>query len=356
MRRLIRQVHAYVGLVLSFLLLVFAITGSALVYKEAFWRLTYPELRIPQPQLTPDQMARAFASAEEAFGSRLRSIKLPEPGVPALHLYLESGEAFLSAENYRVIDEWGVRDRPMAWLFDLHAHLMAGESGEIFGGWISLLGVLLAVTGLVLWWPARRQFRWRNLLPLGWHRRDLIAWHRDLGLVFTPLLLVLLLSAAGLVFYTAAGTMLNALFGDESPAVFVAEAPPVESPPLADAAVLEEVERQFPDARIVFYYPAREGNAFHEFRLKQPCELHPNGRSYLYVSLQGEVMERIDPCLYGPGEKVLHSTYPLHAGKADSQIYKFLVFLGGLVLAALAGSGFLAYARKLGWIRQGSDG
>lgn len=344
------------GLALSLFLFVFAITGSALVYKEALWRIAHPELRIDDPSLTAAEFAEGIRAADRQFGERVRSVKFPEPGVPAFHLYLEGGEAFLDVGDFRVIDEWTPRSRPTALLFDLHAHLMAGERGEIVGGWISLAGVLLAVTGLILWWPTRRQFRWRHLLPHGLARRHLIAWHRDLGLVFTPLLLILLLSAAGLVFYNTAGALLNGMFGDEPPLAVTPEVARTADPPLADAAILDQVALSFPDARPVFYYPPSADAAFHEFRLKQPCELHPNGRSYLYLSLEGDVIERVDPCLNGPGEKLLHATYPLHAGKADSAVYKLLVFLGGLVLAALSFSGFIAYATRLGWIRRSAAG
>lgn len=282
-----------------------------------------------------------------AFGNEVRSIKMPEPGVPAYHLYLTDGEAFLSVDDYRVIDEWGPRDRVMSFLFDLHAHLMAGERGERIGGWISLLGVLLSVTGLVLWWPTRAQFRWRNLLPSGWSRRKLIAWHRDLGLIGTPILLVLLLSGSGLVFYETAGALLNGMFGD--PPVRVTTPTSAEGPEvvLADQTMLARVDAEFPDARLVFYYPPAPGAGYNEFRLQQPCELHPNGRSFLYLDAAGETLLKTDACDLPPGERTLHAMYPLHSGKADSHAYKLLTFLGGIVLALLSAGGAVSYGKKL---------
>jgi len=339
-----------VGLALSVAMLVLALTGSALVYKEAYWRLVYPELRVAAPTPTPEEQAAAIEAAADAFGERLRSVKFPEPGVAGYHLYLEGGEAFLSIGDHRVIDEWGSRDRLMSFLFDLHAHLLAGEAGERVGGVISLLGVFLAVTGLVLWWPARRQFRVRHLLPSGVRRRDLIAWHRNLGLVSTPILLVVLLSGSGLVFYATAGKLLNRLFGDPP---HTASAPRNEPrPPVqpADAGILLRVKEEFPEARLVFYYPPGAAAGHHEFRLKQPCELHPNGRSYLYLDGAGRVLAKEDGCAIAPGQVALHATYPLHSGKVDSALYRLAVFLSGLVLAALSASGAIAYARKLGWL------
>lgn len=344
---MLRQLHLWVGLALSLFLFVLGATGSALVYKEAYWRLVYPELRAPAPALAMEQHAAAFAAAVAEFGDELRSIKLPEPGVAAYHLYLTGGEAFLAAADARVIDRWATRDRVMSWLFDLHAHLMGGEKGERVGGVIGLLGTLLSLTGLVLWWPARRKFSPRHLLPVGTSRQRLIQWHRDLGVVTTPLLLVLLLTGSGLVFYTIAGVLLGGLLGDPAP---VAETPaagagaPVA---LADAAMLTRVREEFPTARLVFYYPPAAGATYHEFRLKQPCELHPNGRSFLYLDAAGRVLQKTDACAATATERTLHALYPLHAGKTPSGVYKLLTFLGGIALAALALSGVWAYVRQL---------
>ena len=332
---------------MSLLLFVLALTGSALVYKEAYWRLVYPELRAAAPQLGPGDHARAIAAAEGAFGLNLRSVKLPEPGVSAYHLYLRDGEAFLSAVDHRVIDEWRPRERVMSFLFDLHAHLMAGDAGERVGGVISLLGVFLSLTGIVLWWPTRSKFALRNLLPLGMSRHALRVWHRDLGIISTPLLLVLLLSGSALVFYTTAGRILNGMFGDAPPVSVVPAhdaGPPVA---LTDSAMLSRVADEFPGARLVFYYPPRDDIGYNEFRIKQSCELHPNGRSYLYLDAAGRVLAKSNPCVMPPGERTLHASYPLHCGKTESGLYKLAVFLGGIVLAVLSLSGAITYLQKL---------
>ena len=334
------------GLALSLLLFVLGVTGSALVYKEAYWRAVYPQLRVPEPVLGVHDHAAAIAAARREFGASLRSVKLPEPGVPAYHLYLTDGEAFLAAHDHQVVDRWRASERLMSSLFDLHAHLLAGERGERVGGVVGLLGTVLALTGLVLWWPARRRFSLRHAFPVGRSRARLIQWHRDLGVLATPILLVLLLSGSGIVFYSTAGALLNGIFGDRPPAV--AAAPTGGSPvALADAALLMRVNEEFPRARLVFYYPPAPGARYSEFRLKQPCELHPNGRSYLYLDAAGRVLRKTDACAAAPGERALHALYPLHSGKTPSDFYRFLTFLGGIALAALSLSGVWAYVRQL---------
>lgn len=328
---------------------MYGITGAALIYKEAYWRMVYPELRIADPQLSATDHAGAIRAAVLEFGGELRSIKMPEPGVPAYHLYLEDGEAFLSLDDHGLIDRWRPTDRVMSFLFDLHAHLVSGDRGEQVGGVLGLIGVLLSLTGLVLWWPTRRRFALRNLLPTGMSRQKLVVWHRDLGLVTTPILLVLLLTGSGLVFYNTAGTLLNGLFGDPP----IVASTPLKSgftAPLADAALLARVESEFPQARLTFYYPPGEGLGYNEFRLKQPCELHPNGRSFLYLDPTGDVLQKDDACGVPAGQRALHAIYPLHSAKADSAIYKLVAFLGALALVVISFSGALGYMKKLRWI------
>jgi uncharacterized iron-regulated membrane protein len=344
-----------VGLVLSVVLLVLALSGSALVYKEAWWRVVHPELRGGPPDLTHADHAAGVAGAQQRFGEELRSVKFPEPGVPAYHLYLQDGEAFLAPDGRTVIDRWRPGERPASFLFDLHAHLLAGDAGERVGGVVALLGVVLVVSGVILWWPARRRFRLTGLLPGGLSRRQLLPSHRDMGLLATPLLLILLLTGAGIVFYGTAGALLNGLMGGGEVRSEAAPAgdgsaglPGPESAPLT-ASMLADVARAFPDARPVFYYPPDEAatRPVHGFRLKRPCELHPNGRTWVYLDGAGTVLRTVDACTQPPGQRSLHALYPLHAGKSGSGPYKAAVFAGGLVLAWISASGALAYLAGL---------
>ena len=346
LRRWIRWLHLVVGLAVSVLMFVFALTGAALVYKEAYWRLVYPELR-GTTQLTAADHAAAVAAAEREFGDEIRNIKLPEPGVNAYHLYLADGEAFLATDDYRVIDRWKPSQRAMAFLFDVHAHLTAGDVGERIGGVVGLFGVFLAVTGIYLWWPTRRRFSLRgSILPRGIARHHLIAWHRDMGLIWSPALLVLLLTAGGLVFYETAGRVLSLVMSNGSPAA--GAAPPTTTSHVAlTPALFTRASSVFPDARVVFYYPPAKDAPVHRFRMRRSCELHSNGRTFVTVDGAGEVLEAADACAMGASTRAQHAFYPLHSGKAMGGVYKLLILLASLVLAVLAASGVLAYARKL---------
>lgn len=375
-RALLRSAHLWAGLVLSLLLLVLGATGSVLVLKQPYWRLVYPELRRETAHLGPADHAGAIRAAREHFGDALRSVKLPQPGVGAYHLYLTDGEAFMSVGDHRVIDRWRPRERPMALVFDLHAHLMAGHTGERVGGVVGVLGVFLVLTGVYLWWPARRRFNLRTLLPTGFSRSKLLPGHRDLGVLATPILLILLLTGSGMVFYGTAGALLNGVLSDRAPtpegppeAVVIdaagGTAAPTASITLTSAAsaasavaargdravgatadAIRTARDVFPDGRIVFYYPPDE-RGIRGFRIKQSCELHPNGRSYAYLDADGRVLKSVSACDQPTGQRALYAVYPLHAGMLDSGAYAILTFFGGLALTLISATGAAAYIAKL---------
>jgi len=51
-------------------------------------------------------------------------------------------------------------------------------------------------------------------------------------------------------------------------------------------------------------------------------------------------------------QKALYAVYPLHAGKAGSDIYRFLVFLGGAALTWISATGAASYLAQLLTLRR----
>ena len=85
----------------------------------------------------------------------------------------------------------------IAWILDLHDNLLAGETGRTVNGIGAILLVVLAVTGVVIWWPGTRNWR-RSLfvdLRSSWKR---LNWnlHSVLGIWF--LMFVLLWGVTGI--------------------------------------------------------------------------------------------------------------------------------------------------------------
>jgi uncharacterized iron-regulated membrane protein len=79
--------------------------------------------------------------------------------------------------------------RAVVWSADLHNELLFGDVGKRINGVGSVLVSVLAVTGIVLWWPGTRL--WRRGLTVQWRARwPRFNWdlHHAVGFWFFPLL------------------------------------------------------------------------------------------------------------------------------------------------------------------------
>lgn len=377
---LLRKLHLYSGLILSLALLLLALSGVALLYKNEYWALRYQQ--IDEQDVVPEaaNLATAIERAYQHYGARLGSLKMPEPDLAAYHVYLpDHEEALLDINNHGIIDEWQPSQRLMGLLFDIHAHLMAGDRGEIVVGIIGLIAGLMAVSGLILWWPTRKTFSWKRLWPKDLSRRSLLSWHRDAGMVLSPLLLLFMLSGSAMVFYTSVQKGLNALFGDPVPQIVLPSGTAVDveslllplstgasaqtaertlrfstaALPLPDADTLARVQQALHGARLTFYYADALPQGFHRFRLKRDCELHPNGLSFVYTDAHnGDIVHVKDACAMPTGERITNMIYPLHAAKTGGELYRVLALLTALVLTGLSVTGVVTYVQQLRRQRQ----
>ena len=201
-RRVIFQIHLWTGLGVGLYILVVSITGSAVVYSGALYRwATPPRLVIAPsgPPMTEDQLREAAARAY--------------PGYRVIKLYKFSGETApveiaLEADGTRRLrlfdpytgqdlrDSVPARIRLVSGLIDLHANLLAGDTGRILNGIGGLLCILLALTGGLVWWPGVT--KWRRSLTLhrgvGWKRFN---WDLHSSIGWWSLVFVLLFGVTG---------------------------------------------------------------------------------------------------------------------------------------------------------------
>ena len=192
LRLLHRWTGGFVGLVLALL----GLSGALLVHKEAFLRATVPHAADAQRQDTATLAAattRIFAAED-----RPRSIVLATDRLGLHKLSYKSERGAYADQDGNIVQSWTSNwARPEVWLFDFHHHLFNGDAGEIVGGVVGLIGLGFVVTGLILWWPTRRMFRFR-LWPKAAKRAAIVHHHRDLGAWVAPLLILSLTTGAAM--------------------------------------------------------------------------------------------------------------------------------------------------------------
>lgn len=177
-RRALFQVHLWTGIGLGLYIMAVSLTGSVLVYRNELYRAATRDPIIVSPagpRLTADALTQAAIRAHPGFVvDRVYEVKNPNQAViVSLVRGDEKRERLFdpySGQDLGSSIEWGIR--VMSWLLDLHDNLLFARTGRLVNGAGALCLILVACTGMVIWWPGIQT--WRRSLML--HRR--VSWPR----------------------------------------------------------------------------------------------------------------------------------------------------------------------------------
>ena len=203
LRNAVFQIHLWSGISFGLYIFFISVTGSVLVYRNELYVAATPRPIISksaEPRLSDDQLA---AAARRAFSGYevVRVVRAANPD-QAVDVWLERGDE----TKRRLFDPRSGTDlgnsvaagiRLVSTLIRLHDNLLGGPTGRKVNGIGALALLVVAITGLGIWWPGIDM--WRRNLTL--HRG--ISWqhlasdlHSSVG--FWSLGFVLVFGASGL--------------------------------------------------------------------------------------------------------------------------------------------------------------
>lgn len=335
--RFIDLLHRWAGGLVGLALAVLGLSGALLVHKDAWLRATLLSAADAQERSIPAISAALdtiYAGSEAPRAVVLASDTL---GVHILRFKDEAGA--YADQNGAIVARWSTpADRIETWVFDLHHHLLAGETGEIIAGGLGLAGLVFVITGCILWWRTRRTFRLR-LLPARTSIPAIRRHHRDLGIVAAPLLVMVMLTGAMLIFKPVAAFVLSPFSAPTE--MTAATTPPQQKggamPKNSDwRKLLETAHQQFPDAEPrVIILPRKPGGLL-SLRVRQPGEWLPNGRTTLWFDPANGRLVQVDDALTAPlGSRMFNMVFPLHAAKIGGLAYRLVMTAVGLALFML---------------------
>lgn len=323
--KLLSSIHRWAGGFIGLLLAVLGLSGALLVWEGSWVRL--PGASDP----VAENLSSIVAISERAAAAgALSRITFAGPETALHHIVFRDGSGAYARQDGAIVERWhDEMERPEWWLFDLHHHLFAGETGETITGIAGLAGIAFVVTGLILWWRSRRRFSLR-LLPSSMKPGPIVQHHRDLGAIAAPLLLLSLLTGVSMLFPSVP----DMLLGPPPQAV------DATSPDRGDASAIESALAQskarFPGAALRRISLPAEPGAPISVRLKQQFEWTPNGRTQLtFDGRSGRLLTIEDPALGSTGNLVRDSFYPVHSAKVGGVGMKLLMTFSGLALGLL---------------------
>ncbi|MFN3818102.1 PepSY-associated TM helix domain-containing protein [Blastomonas sp.] len=333
--RTLDWLHRWTGGLIGLVLVVLGLSGTVLVHRDAWIML---------PHAGDAQVAdnAAVAGALEQImadpASRPTSVLFASDSFGLNRLSFADKSGAYTDQNGAVVATWqSLWERPELFLFDLHHHLLAGDTGEIVIGIAGLCGLFFVISGTILWWRTRRTFRFR-LLPSRLTRSAIVWHHRDLGIIMAPLLLLTMFTGTTMIFRPVTALVL----GPSAPATIEAaiKAPDIAPAPLAERPdwrrIVRTAQHSLPGAEIrIVSLPKAPGGPI-TMRMKQPAEWLPNGRTTLWFAPDtGRLIEARNALTMPAAAQWFNMFYPLHAAKVGGLPYRMLMTLVGLALTLL---------------------
>jgi uncharacterized iron-regulated membrane protein len=348
--RLARTIHAWAGAALSLLVILMASTGSLLVWKNEFLRLTIPEARVDFTPM-PEALARIAEGADRSLGADniAGAIFATEDMALTQVTLLDESMAYLDVDG-NVVDRWEIGGRPEDWLFDLHHRLLLGRTGLFIAGFAGLATAALVIFGLIAFWPMRRALK-LGPVPKGTSRQELLLSHRNIGAVMAPFVTLAVLTGAGLAFpdttYELAFTRLA--YDESYGADFVEGLDDLSGADVAGwRPAFERAAASFPGAIIRSATWPAASPPYRVIRLQQPGAWSRQGDSQVYIDGTAGYMDtRINARTLPLEERLFNTLYPVHTAGLGTVLYKLYVFLVGLSLTALGVLGLWAFLRRL---------
>jgi uncharacterized iron-regulated membrane protein len=353
MKQFIFKLHRIVGIMAGLLLAIIGLTGSSLVFRDEITLLLHPQLsvvaeqgdRSPIDRLSLQQAADLVSPQFPKH--KIQFIELPKPKQP-YHLLLRSKkkeltDVYLHPYSGNILAVLPRDQNVMAVIRQLHVSFLAGEPGKYVVGSCGILLLTLAITGTMLW-PG-----WRKLkdgFRLRWKTSGLVLNYdlHQIGGILSVTFLLIFAATGALMTFDEPVLALSHWVDRSKPFK-----PPVSTShensqkPTLDE-LLNIANRNLSEGEATFIFPALTDKAAVRVRKRLPQDLHPSGKSFVFLDQNDGHLLRIDRILDASWvEKLIAWSYPIHIGSYAGWLSRSIYGGMGVILMGLFGTGLLLW-------------
>ncbi|WP_031528790.1 PepSY-associated TM helix domain-containing protein [Dyadobacter crusticola] len=357
-KKIASQLHLWLGIISGLVVFVVALTGCILVFEDELEPVLYPDFHVVE----------ANTGERKLPLDHLESIikyKFPEKKIQWITIEPEADRTIIF--NLKTKEKEGlaaaidpytgritaVRDEHEAFfsvVLRLHRYLCLEETGKAITGVACVMFLIVMITGLVLWWPNRKNQKQR--FRVKWDAKfKRLNWDLHAVFGFYVLPFVFLIAATGLVWsYKWVNNLIYLTFDGKPPVI--REAPVNRSvSDIHDNGVLEKILAEtntlLPNpGRILFTMPKTDSLSISISKADDYAAVS-NIVSFLYFDKNNGNL--ISKRLYDNetrGMKVRRLVYPIHTGNIWGLPSKIVAFLVAFIAASLPVTGVVIWLGK----------
>ena len=318
--RIIWRWHFYAGMIIALPLIVVAATGALYIFKDEIEGLLHPGVVYVEPAAErvsyDQQLAAAHATVGPGFKIGLMQVFTNPKRATALAMggaTFQFGYVDPYRGNYTgSIEKGGFSDI----VLDLHRTLFLGTTGRIVVELTTCWTIVLAATGIYLWWPHKAKQVWGVWLPRLWAKPYVVL--RDLHSVggFYVAMVAIVIALTGLIYtyawgrgfqYVAQKTDAYDMFSKP----MLSKSPP-EAKDVSMDRIVEIAQQRMPGNNLTVWFPRAPNGVY---LVTANNERGPQVNEILFLDrATGEILED----RYNSQTKIMYQlgswNFPLHVG------------------------------------------
>ncbi|UOG75505.1 PepSY domain-containing protein [Hymenobacter tibetensis] len=354
-KQAVGKMHLWLGLASGLVVFIVSITGAIFTFQDDIRDLTEPwrkvEAQATAPVLPSRLQAAALAShpgvkAETSWVTYFAADRsatvffIDQAGLPI--------QVYLNPYTGQVLHEQNLRTHFFTIIQEIHMHLLLPEEVATWVVGISIsIFVVMLLTGLVLWWPKRKQER-KQRFTIKWGarwRRVNYDLHNVLGFYAASIGMVLALSGLFMIYPWMLESIVFVVDGGKAAPQEIMKTKldtlqivPAAVQPLPDI-VYRNVRRLSPTNEMVLIGPSGTGKTPAYCWTYQKALHYYHRDEYAFHPVSGQLLESRFHATKSTGTKFSDMNYDLHTGQILGFGGKIVAFLGSLISASLPVTG-----------------
>jgi uncharacterized iron-regulated membrane protein len=353
MRKTIRTVHLWLGLVSGLILSVLGITGSIYVFEPEITRAITKEYHTQNEKSIFSSDIEIVSEIEKQSGKKIESLQWPQRGrdTYVFKLFDDNKWHYFDQSAGKII--WGNEgygNSFFAFILDLHTSLTLGEIGFYITATASLIFALfMLTTGVYLWWP-RVKGRMKSSFKIKWNaqpKRFNYDLHNVIGFYFFLPLFLLGITGAAFHYYEETRWVLDKITFSQSSPKSIWDTALSDSiahqTPITTQQALAEMNKYYPDyyKRNMWMTNKKDGTLSFAYQKYQDVHSGADTRIFLIADrYTGAILAEQHPDKLQGGASILSKwLLPIHFGEFGGIITRILWFIAGFIPALLTWTG-----------------
>ena len=352
-RRVLFQVHLWAGVGIGLYVIAISLSGSIVVFQQDLLDDTHPALASSNRTLSFGQAVELAQRSHPDARMLYIDNRNRDANVVSVLLASARGTQVVNVDRAsgRIVDD-SLRQRRhavLSFLEDLHNQLLGGATGERVNAIGGGLLFAMSLTGIVLWWPGRQN--WKRALTVLWRARwPRVNFDLHVAFGFWTLLFVATWGLTGL--YFGFPFQFRKAVAAFSPVVAMPRSSqwkPGQPVRPVDEFIQKALSR-FPGNELVFLtYGVQEENGSVVVLLSRdrrvPLEV---ARDIVYLQPATlEILGTEQSARWSWGDKLLMWAYTVHFGDFGGLPTKIIWAILGLIPAGLTITGYLMWWNRV---------